>query len=370
MNARSNGAGLRHRRSGFFVQVPRDTIRDRRISYGARGLLAYILDLPEGWVVKTENLADVSDRDGRAKVSTLIHELCKYGYYRMERRRLTDGTFKMGQSVSETPVPEWAEQYAEYGDGPVTLVQRRDGEFQVIRKDGRVQSDGFEGQLDPLLEAPDAENLLPVDLRVVDPRPEADFRDPVEPNPAEPNPAEPDSENLSPKKKEARKGDARKETPMVNGSAVDQVGTLARGPSLDIDALFADFWEVWPRHVKKADARLTFEQILLGTHKPRGKGLHKPYPVAEAAAVIGGARRFAADCIGTPADKIPHPTTWLNDRRWEDEAYADTQARVGAPKQDRGGRPNGFYGSDDLTKDSSDWFDPQGAASDPWAVAQ
>ncbi|MET8006200.1 hypothetical protein [Nonomuraea glycinis] len=137
---------LRKRQTPF-VQVPSTTIRDKRLSFRSRGILAYLLDMPPDWDVRSEVIA-AAGTEGREAVRTALHELGKHGYYRLERRRLLDGTFEMGTAVSEEPVPQWTEEYAEFGGKAVMVVQQEDGSYKVKRKDGTLTDDGF-GPRDP-----------------------------------------------------------------------------------------------------------------------------------------------------------------------------------------------------------------------------
>lgn len=71
-----------------------------------------------------------------------------------------------------------------------------------------------------------------------------------------------------------------------------------------LDRAFAEFWEIYPRKSGKAAAKKSFA---------------KAYKQANGEVVLG-ARRYATD-PNLPFDKnfIPHPATWLNQGRWEDE---------------------------------------------------
>lgn len=137
------GAGLRKRRTHLFVQVPSNTIRDKSISFRSRGILAYLLDMPDGWDVKSEFLA-TQGTEGREAVRTAVNELAAAGYYRLERRQLKDGTFCMGTSISETPVESWIADFAEFGKRGVPCIEQPNGSFKVRHKDGTLTDDGFE----------------------------------------------------------------------------------------------------------------------------------------------------------------------------------------------------------------------------------
>ncbi len=73
----------------------------------------------------------------------------------------------------------------------------------------------------------------------------------------------------------------------------------------NIRSAWAEFWATYPRKVGKRAAEKAFERAVAR---------------ASVEVVLAGARRFSAD-PNLPADKqfIPHPATWLNQDRWEDE---------------------------------------------------
>ena len=139
----ADGGGLRKRRTGFFVQVPRETIRDSALSWKARGLLTYLLDMPDGWDVRSEFLANEGP-DGKDAVQTGLKELRTHGYYRLERRRLRDGTLLMGTAISEVAVPEWVAENTEFEGKAVPVHEQVDGSFKIRHKDGSLTSDGFD----------------------------------------------------------------------------------------------------------------------------------------------------------------------------------------------------------------------------------
>lgn len=146
MSLGTPATGLRRRRKSF-VQLPSATIRDKRLSYRARGVLGWILDHPDGWDIRSEAIA-AQGKEGREAIRTALHELGAHGYYRLERRRFPDGTCHMGTAVSEDPVPEWAAAYKEWDGKPIPVVQQADGSFKVQHRDGSLTDDGFEPPAD------------------------------------------------------------------------------------------------------------------------------------------------------------------------------------------------------------------------------
>jgi hypothetical protein len=91
--------------------------------------------------------------------------------------------------------------------------------------------------------------------------------------------------------------DYKKTTPIED----KELRTLAQDK---LERAFTEFWNVYPRKVGKNEAKKAFT---------------KAHAVANGEVVLG-AQRFAAD-PNLPTDKnyIPHPATWLNAGRWEDE---------------------------------------------------
>ena len=94
-------------------------------------------------------------------------------------------------------------------------------------------------------------------------------------------------------------------------------------PEPDIVVTFDDFWSLYPRRVAKKDARRAWDRI-----SPR---LHPSILTA----LFEWARIWNAR--GEP-EFIPHPATWLNGERWEDDfppdhrPYTPQQARIDTVK--------------------------------------
>jgi hypothetical protein len=92
---------------------------------------------------------------------------------------------------------------------------------------------------------------------------------------------------------------------------------IKKNPAIVFDA-FEDFWRVYPRHVAKAAARKAFA---------------KAVKVAGVEAVMAGARRFASDPNLPDPQFVPHPSTWLNQGRWEDEPLPSRDGRPWSPPE-------------------------------------
>lgn len=84
--------------------------------------------------------------------------------------------------------------------------------------------------------------------------------------------------------------------------------------------MFDKFWEIYPKKVKKKKAKekfikvckdkMTFDKIIVGLNK----------------------HLKSKDWTKEEGQFVPHPTTWLNNERWEDEIYSsDEQQSVTKP---------------------------------------
>lgn len=76
-----------------------------------------------------------------------------------------------------------------------------------------------------------------------------------------------------------------------------------------MDQQFQEFWDAYPRHTDRAKAEAAFRRA------------RKRYPLS---LILGGVERLVAE--RRDPQFIPHPTTWLNGRRWEDEPVAASRA--------------------------------------------
>ena len=92
------------RPTSHFVIISNSVIRDQRLSWKARGLLAYLLSMPDNWTITKSHLKSVS-RDGITVVDSTIKELEDAGYLRTWRYKKADGKFANGSIVYDSPNP-------------------------------------------------------------------------------------------------------------------------------------------------------------------------------------------------------------------------------------------------------------------------
>lgn len=100
-------------------------------------------------------------------------------------------------------------------------------------------------------------------------------------------------------------GDSTTEKPTDNKNTTTREDKELRSlAQAKLERAFDEFWNFYPRKVGKGEAKRAFAKAHA---KANGD-------------VVLGAQRFAAD-PNLPTDKnfIPHPATWLNGERWDDE---------------------------------------------------
>ena len=94
---------VRGPRPDRFTIVDNEILRNHALSFKARGLLAYLLSMPDNWSCQIGHLATVGP-DGRDAVRTGLRELETYGYLTRETRRRPDGRLRTVTTVHDTPV--------------------------------------------------------------------------------------------------------------------------------------------------------------------------------------------------------------------------------------------------------------------------
>jgi hypothetical protein len=90
------------RPSDNFAQIHNAALADGRLSFKARGILAFLLSRPPGWSTSAERLAK-SGVDGERAIKTGLKELEALGYLTRKRTHKPDGTFDHTQTVTDQP---------------------------------------------------------------------------------------------------------------------------------------------------------------------------------------------------------------------------------------------------------------------------
>lgn len=92
------------RPSARFTVLSNDLLRDSRLSFRARGLLAFVLSMPDNYRVSSHTLARGAP-EGRHAILTALEELRSLGYATTITRRSDDGRITTVTVVYDTSHP-------------------------------------------------------------------------------------------------------------------------------------------------------------------------------------------------------------------------------------------------------------------------
>ena len=89
---------------GNFVTMNKSFLEDSRLSFKAKGILAYLLSKPDNWKVIVGNVVNACN-DGKSSIYAGLKELKKYGYYKKVPIRNEQGTriIRWESAVYEVP---------------------------------------------------------------------------------------------------------------------------------------------------------------------------------------------------------------------------------------------------------------------------
>lgn len=124
----------------YSVPLHRAVIRDSRLSWGARGLFAFLWDLPSGWSVCVEHLARMSP-DGRDAVRSRLKELRSIGAMRIEGVRGESGQLNGRRWVIISP-SRWAREFPLSTDDEIT--EKRKTRFSANPTFGESNTKGLQ----------------------------------------------------------------------------------------------------------------------------------------------------------------------------------------------------------------------------------
>lgn len=90
-----------HSFDDHFTQIPNEWLRDSRLTFKARGLLAMLLSHSEGWSLSTAAIAE-QNQEGKDAIRSAIAELQQFGY--LNRSQVNDNG-RFGEAVWVTQDP-------------------------------------------------------------------------------------------------------------------------------------------------------------------------------------------------------------------------------------------------------------------------
>jgi hypothetical protein len=92
----------RNAHTHFYTPIDNGVLRDPRLSYCARGIVGYLLSLPDGQRVDIRLLTDGTP-EGRGRVASAMRELERLGYLSRKVKHTRDGNLFTDVEVFETP---------------------------------------------------------------------------------------------------------------------------------------------------------------------------------------------------------------------------------------------------------------------------
>jgi hypothetical protein len=139
---------LRVKRTKGYTTIPNSTLCDHRLSFRARGVLAFLLAKPDDWETRTTDLPE-HGREGRDAVRTALKELRDLGYMDQEREQYRDDEtgkwlWRTVTIVRDFPEPENPTSEVV----PETDSQSSETSWDISTRQG-ASEDGFSGA--PLL---------------------------------------------------------------------------------------------------------------------------------------------------------------------------------------------------------------------------
>lgn len=75
-----------------YAMISKNAIGDSRLSWKAKGILSYLLSMPDDWTIYLTEL-EKNAPDGKTSTASGIKELIFFGYIRREQKRSGNGTF-------------------------------------------------------------------------------------------------------------------------------------------------------------------------------------------------------------------------------------------------------------------------------------
>lgn len=76
-----------------FAQIANEPLNDKRLSFKARGILAYLMSKPNDWQCNMVDIERHSETEGKQSIRNAFKELAKFGYVRLVSQRQENGHF-------------------------------------------------------------------------------------------------------------------------------------------------------------------------------------------------------------------------------------------------------------------------------------
>jgi hypothetical protein len=119
-----------------FTAIDNNAVRDNRLRLKTRGLLAYIMSLPPGWVLSMQWLQNQTG-EGRDSIQGCFKELSTYGYAKMLKFQNESGQFN-GSRWTVTDIPNNFGEGQDAAESAVFEQNNDTGELKIRQQENPV----------------------------------------------------------------------------------------------------------------------------------------------------------------------------------------------------------------------------------------
>jgi len=142
-----------------YTQIHDDVLADARLSYKARGILAYLLSRAGKWEVRFKDILNHSDHDGRVAIQAGMAELVEYGYVALSPVYKSDGTLAGKRYVilkhPNVPKDILTEKQVSCSSGNTTLGKHDPRETCLITRSEEVRTNSKKEELNQKIKIED-----------------------------------------------------------------------------------------------------------------------------------------------------------------------------------------------------------------------
>lgn len=159
-----------NKRTNPYVQIDKRPLEDDRLSFKAKGVLAYLLSRPDSWKVRIPDLCNRAS-DGQKAIQSAMRELKQFGYAKLQTVKSETGEFGGTEwLIFETPENSSGEACfgsLRFQESPVSGVSQKDllviknGTDNDLKEEG---SDSVESPPPKKKPAPNPEHARFIDL--------------------------------------------------------------------------------------------------------------------------------------------------------------------------------------------------------------
>ena len=118
-----------------YTILDNNTIRDAGLSYRARGLLLYLLSMPDNWRTSTERLQGVGT-EGRDAIRKAIRELEAAGYMRLQKQQDDRGRWHSHWTVYDKSTKKAVEKLGDIRKNkPTPMPEKPTSDNQALKEE-------------------------------------------------------------------------------------------------------------------------------------------------------------------------------------------------------------------------------------------